>query len=128
MRRDNYIWVEICISCHIKCKGDVANRCILNFIYLAQIKSTALFRIKVNTFSQNTSGFKLISRALNCCRNKSIVRRNTYHPEYYYILHYCRALHIALWMLLHFALLLHFVSVITICGITQLKFFVFDTG
>lgn len=77
----------------------------------------------------STLAFKLIFRALNCCSNKHIFRRNTYHPEYYFILcyyilryflcitfcvkshhilHY-RYYYILRPTLLHFALLLQFV-------------------
>lgn len=49
----SYLWTKSYISCHIKLNADVANRYILDFTYLAQIKSEALLDIEVNTFSQN---------------------------------------------------------------------------
>lgn len=52
-RRNYYILMESCISCHIKGNRAVVNRYILNFIYQAQIRSNALFRIKGNTLSLN---------------------------------------------------------------------------
>ena len=66
-----------------------------------------------------TSAFKLISRALNCGRNFEETR-TAQNIITFCAITFCVTFvyYILRQKLLYFALLLHFVSVITICGVT----------
>ena len=119
--------MESCISCHIKGNRDVANRYIINFIYLAQSKSNALFRIEVNTLSQNEIKSLSFGVYFSFQINISCFKLKKHEPPrillHFVLLHFALLLSIAfcvksyyilryyyiLWqMLVQFGLLLHY--------------------